>query len=107
MRFRLGPVLIVALSLVVIVSIATLLLISQHPSPRAVGALTQTSLQADPNVSSSKPSAAVNYESLGGCAEDALDHNHDIDPAGFLDQEDDECVPAQHSHRLGNGAPAK
>lgn len=106
MRFRLGPVLIVALSLLVVVAIATLLFISQHPTPSAVDALSKTSLRADPNTSNLKPSMAVNYESLGGCAEDALDRNHDIDPTGFVDQEDDECLPAQHRHRRANGAPA-
>ncbi len=44
-------------------------------------------------------------ELIGGCAEQRLDHGRDIDPPSHSDQENDECLPAQHVRRGSNGRP--
>lgn len=96
----------VAAALLVIVVIGALVLGSEPTSrPTSTGAFA-------PLTSTMAPSGApgtlssTHYEGVGGCAEDAHDHNHDLDPQGFVDQEDDECLPAQHAPRLPDGAPA-
>ncbi len=44
-------------------------------------------------------------ELMGGCAERRLDRGHDTDPPGLNDQENDECIPAQHERRSPDGQP--
>ncbi len=91
---------IAALTIIAVVSILALRIESpSHTS--ASGLLTPPTSIVAPLGSTS----SVNYETIGGCAEDAHDHNHDVDPRGFVDQEDDECLPAQHAPREPDGAP--
>lgn len=42
-------------------------------------------------------------ELVGACAEARIDHGHDVDPPGLIDQENDECLPAQHATRSPDG----
>ena len=42
-------------------------------------------------------------ELVGACAEARIDHGHDVDPSGLVDQENDECFPAQHAKRAPDG----
>ena len=44
-------------------------------------------------------------ELMGGCAERRLDRGHDVDPSWRIDQENDECLPAQHVRRSADGRP--
>ncbi len=93
---------VVAALVVIVVESGMAFSVSRPSHPSAAGILTPvTSLVAPSGVS-----ALSNYEGLGGCVEDAHDHNHDVDPRGFIDQEDDECLPAQSAHRQPDGAPA-
>ncbi len=105
-RFPMRPLIMVAAALLVIVVIGVLVLgmrPTSHPgSTVALAPLTST---LTPSAAPGTLSSSY-YEGVGGCAEDAHDHNHDLDPQGFVDQEDDECLPAQHAPRLPDGAPA-
>ena len=96
----------VVVALLVIVVISTLALGAGRTSrPGAIGLISAplTSQVASPTAPGSSFSAY--YETVSGCAEDAHDHSRDVDPRGFVDQEDDECLPAQHAPRLPDGAP--
>ena len=42
-------------------------------------------------------------ELVGACNEARIDHGHDVDPPGLIDQENDECLPAQHAKRASDG----
>ena len=42
-------------------------------------------------------------ELVGACAEARIDHGHDVDSPGLIDQENDECFPAQHAKRAPDG----
>ncbi|MHB1209811.1 MAG: hypothetical protein ACYC1I_08910 [Acidimicrobiales bacterium] len=101
-RNRMRPLLMVIAALAIVAVVSMLALRVARPSHTSASALLTplTSI-----VAPSGSSSSVNYETIGGCAEDAHDHNHDIDPRGFVDQEDDECLPAQHSPRAPDGAP--
>jgi len=96
----------VAATLLVLVVIGALVLgTGTTPRRAATGGFTPLTSTMAPSGAPGTLSA-TRYEGVGGCAEDAHDHNHDIDPQGFVDQEDDECLPAQHAPRLPDGAPA-
>ena len=100
----------VVTALLAVVVISTLVLDSGRPSRPGTIGLTITplssALTSGTASSSSPPPSSTYYETISGCTEDAYDHNHDVDPRGFIDQEDDECLPAQHAPRLPDGAPA-
>jgi hypothetical protein len=99
-RFRMRPVLMVVCAVVIVVALSVIVMGATRPAyPRTIGLLTTQTTSVAPVL----PSTSTNYESIGGCAEDAHDHNHDVDPKGFVDQEDDECLPAQHAARLPDG----
>ena len=51
------------------------------------------------------PPFSKTSERIGGCGESRLDHGRDHDPAGFTDQEDDECLFSWNVHRQPDGAP--
>ena len=51
------------------------------------------------------PPFAKPSEQIGGCAEARRDHGRDHDPAGYTDQEDDECISGWTVHRQPDGAP--
>ncbi len=96
----------VAAALLVIVVISALVLGTGATTRRTTtGMLTPLTSTMSPSGSPGTLSG-MPYEGVGGCAEDAHDHNHDVDPKGFVDQEDDECLPSQHASRLPDGAPA-
>ncbi|MHB1251356.1 MAG: hypothetical protein ACYC0I_04405 [Acidimicrobiales bacterium] len=103
MRIRIRPFLMVLTAMAIIVVMSAIVLGGSKPSrPSPAGLLTPVTSVAAPAVAVT----SANLETVGGCAEDAHDHNHDVDPRGFIDQEDDECLPAQHAPRLPDGAPA-
>jgi beta-lactamase regulating signal transducer with metallopeptidase domain len=90
----------VVCALVIVVALSSIVLRTTKPSQlHAIGLLTTATTAVAPAL----PLPSTNYESIGGCAEVANDHNHDVDPKGFVDQEDDECLPAQHASRLPDG----
>lgn len=102
-RFRIRPFLMVITALAIVVVMSAVVLGASKPShPGSTGLLTPVTSLVVPSVTVT----SSNLETIGGCAEDAHDHNHDVDPRGFIDQEDDECLPAQHAPRLPDGAPA-
>ena len=95
MRLRRNTLLLIGLALILILGVGTFSLMSLggHGSTKAGVKLTAAS-------SLKRPS-----EMIGGCGEADLDHGHDVDPPGFKDQEDDECLPAQHELRNKDGTP--
>ena len=48
---------------------------------------------------------SLHLEQIGGCPEAQLDGGRDVDPGGYRDVEDDECVPGQHRARAPDGVP--
>lgn len=78
---------------------------TSHPGAIGLTGVPLTSIIGSPT--SPVSSSSAYYETVSGCAEDAHDHNRDVDPPGYVDQEDDECLPAQHAPRLPDGAPAR
>ena len=69
-------------------------------------AITQGSAARPTALRLSSPIGAVFHRSIelqGACAEARVDHGHDVDPSGLVDQENDECFPAQHAKRAPDG----
>jgi hypothetical protein len=92
---RIRSLLLIIAALVVVAGLATWALRSHSGTTRSSGAFTLVTA----------PPFSASTERIGGCGESRLDHGRDHDPAGFTDQEDDECISSWNVHRQPDGAP--
>ena len=95
MFLRIRSLLLIVAALVVVAGLATWALRTHNGTTTSSGGFTLATAQPF-----SKPT-----ERIGGCGESRLDHGRDHDPAGFTDQEDDECISGWNVQRQPDGVP--